>query len=551
MSSYKIDCPHCRAVLRSNKQVPAGTKVNCAKCGLSFTTPVEPNLDTAITAQPMPAGDPEPAPRSQRGILVLVTAFGLFLLAAGGACVYVLMADTRPAETVAQHQEPYEQPEIKFGPAPEIKFSEQPENKVPAKNPVERKPVEKKKTPEPAPPASPEDKGLFTFSFNQVTPGVTPRRVEAALDKGVTFLRSKQTASGSWTAGKGKHSIGYAALPGLTLLECKVPATEPVIVKAADFVRKLSPSLHDTYDLGLAILFLDRLGEKGDEALIQTLALRLVAGQTSGGGWDYTCPTLTADEAQILLKFLKQQGTPVAAESLPEKLQTLPVVVNQGKGKGQGILRGGRDDNSNTQFALLGLWAARRHGVPTESTLLQSHQRFDTTQNKDGGWGYQFKAATTNTMTNVGLLGLALGHGAEFAQVKKKTDKASAADPSIQRGLRALGKFIGEPTEKETPAMVNMYFLWSVERVAMLYNLRTIGNKDWYAWGAQILLAHQKDDGSWQSAKYHGSTPVIDACFGLLFLRRSNLVQDLTDNLNLILAISDPDVAPGPRNKKQ
>lgn len=35
-----------------------------------------------------------------------------------------------------------------------------------------------------------------------------------------------------------------------------------------------------------------------------------------------------------------------------------------------------------------------------------------------------------------------------------------------------------------------LYYLWSVERVAMLYNLQLIGQKDWYRWGADHLIAH-------------------------------------------------------------
>ena len=34
------------------------------------------------------------------------------------------------------------------------------------------------------------------------------------------------------------------------------------------------------------------------------------------------------------------------------------------------------DDNSNSQFALLALWAARRHGVAGERALLLADQRF-------------------------------------------------------------------------------------------------------------------------------------------------------------------------------
>lgn len=34
----------------------------------------------------------------------------------------------------------------------------------------------------------------------------------------------------------------------------------------------------------------------------------------------------------------------------------------------------------------------------------------------------------------------------------------------------------------------NLYFLWSLERVAVLYGLETIGNHDWYVWGSDALI---------------------------------------------------------------
>jgi hypothetical protein len=54
--------------------------------------------------------------------------------------------------------------------------------------------------------------------------------------------------------------------------------------------------------------------------------------------------------------------------------------------------------------------------------------------------------------------------------------------------------------------------------------LPTIGNKDWYAWGSEILLAAQEADGSWRGR--FGAD--IDTSFALLFLRRANLTSDLT-----------------------
>ena len=45
------------------------------------------------------------------------------------------------------------------------------------------------------------------------------------------------------------------------------------------------------------------------------------------------------------------------------------------------------------------------------------------------------------------------------------------------------------------------YFLWSLERVAVAYGLETIGNHDWYAWGARALLATQEKDGGWRASQ--------------------------------------------------
>jgi hypothetical protein len=68
------------------------------------------------------------------------------------------------------------------------------------------------------------------------------------------------------------------------------------------------------------------------------------------------------------------------------------------------------------------------------------------------------------------------------------------------------------------------YLLWSVERVAVAYSLPTIGKKDWYAWGSELLLDAQHVDGGW-TGKFDSG---VDTSFALLFLRRVNLTRDLT-----------------------
>jgi hypothetical protein len=477
--------------------------------------------------------------------------------------------------------------------------------------------------------------------------GVDQARIDAAIANGVAYLKKQQAGNGTWGGGP---IIGYTALAGLTLLECKVPAADPHVLKAAGYVRNNCANLMTTYELSLAILFLDRLGNPKDKAIIQGMALRLLAGQNEAGGWTYASHVhLTPPEMHQLLLFLKShrppappakaihvpaepgkqvalpdmpgkqvQGkpdddpfkqladllkpakvlqdpssprpsageggvkgdpkndkpvegqvkkpadkpgtppgkkpedkpdptaaakkvTPININTLPARVQKLPIVrVNAEKGKLQPA-RTRPGDNSNTQFALMGLWAARRHDVPTEYALELAMKRFVDSQDKnDGGWGYLMIHPTKNTMTCVGLIGLAMGHGVN-ADVGK--DKAKLGDPAIQKGLAALGQFIGVPSMDPIPlpAMENLYFLWSVERVAMLYDLKTIGGKDWYGWGAQTLLPNQHADGSWTGGKYHGSAAHTDTCFALLFLKRSNLVPDLTENLRLYMVIRDPE----------
>jgi hypothetical protein len=187
-------------------------------------------------------------------------------------------------------------------------------------------------------------------------------------------------------------------------------------------------------------------------------------------------------------------------------------------------------DNSNTQFALLALWVARRYDVAAECPILLSYQRFLKQQNADGGWGYRDGEATKNTMTCAGLLGLAMGPGMLPAASKDKHD-----ENAIETGLSALSRYIQPPSDDPNakPAMESMYFLWSVERVGVLFDRKKIGGKEWYAWGVQMLLANQHADGHWLGQQYEGSVDVLDTCFALLFLKRSNLVADLTENLRI------------------
>ena len=130
-------------------------------------------------------------------------------------------------------------------------------------------------------------------------------------------------------------------------------------------------------------------------------------------------------------------------------------------------------------------------------------------------------------MTFAGLLGLAVGRG-----ISKSNDgpRALLQDNAIDKGLSFLSKRIGQPGR--TPGRIgadahgDLYYLWSLERVAVVYNLKSIAGKEWYRWGADVV-AGQQPNGSW----YDRFDNIVDTSFALLFLKRANIVQDLTSKL--------------------
>ncbi|MCI0379757.1 MAG: hypothetical protein L0215_19305 [Gemmataceae bacterium] len=380
------------------------------------------------------------------------------------------------------------------------------------------------------------------------------KKINNAIDRGVHYLKEFEVGQ------REERRLGAIALIGWTLLESGCTAQDAKVKEIAEEVRQLAIGARYTYSLSLAIIFLDKLGDGGDLPILDTLTLRLLAGQSKEGGWNYHCPNPNEQEQQRLRQLVADmKAKRDKGEKLPVVERDLKELTKDWQRQWQTLVVGPQialdisveGDNSNTQFAMMAVWVARRHGLPVQQALATVEKRFRDSQRDGGEWGYTTAKPppvppgvklnlpgqdSDPSMTCAGLLGLALGQGL------KNQAKDLAKDPVAKKGLAYLEKQLDEgvgPNAGPVKLGGNIYYyLFSMERMAVVYDLKKIGKNDWYVEGAKYLIAAQGVNGGW-SGKYteYGS----DTCFALLFLKRANVAEDLTEILTGIVRKKAPD----------
>jgi Ca-activated chloride channel family protein len=354
---------------------------------------------------------------------------------------------------------------------------------------------------------------------------VEDKEIAVAIKRGVDCLKEAQADQGYWDEpAQLEHRLGMTALAALALMENGVARDAPAISRAREIVAELALASDQTYDLALAILFLARCqqGGRGEaDSLIQTLGGRLAAGDHEGM-WTYTVPQ-RRDEPEVTPSRSRRGEGRRAARRAP--------------------FRTGVGDNSNTQFALLGLWAAGRHGFDSDLPLESIDHHFRSSQLGDGHWGYRLGMSGSDSMTCAGLMGLAIAASRPSLaerQTARARGAALAADPAFIAALKAVSQDARGASDQS-----EIYYLWSLERVCVALGLRSLDGFDWYTHGARILIDRQRNDGSWHDR--WGRLPATS--LALLFLRKANLAFEIDRVLRLPSSERDHNVvrtsAPG------
>ena len=293
---------------------------------------------------------------------------------------------------------------------------------------------------------------------------VTSSDVSLAIERGVAYLRRVQDESGYWKYQNNTYNQGVTGLALLALRATGAPTSDASLRAGVRYLGgNVQVSTRRTYQYSCMIMGLAACDPNRNRNAIANYATWLAQAQLGNGMWSYDGP--------------------------------------------------GRGDNSNTQFAILGLKAAMDAGVRVPETVLRrANTHFRNSQQGDGGWGYTPGQAATGSMTTAGLTGLYVT-GAALAP-ERATCGVHKRDRSIEGGLTWLGN---NWSIRQNPGRGGgswlYYYLYGVERVGVLSGRRTIGGRDWFREGATFLVGAQKRDGSWG-----GGT--LDTIFALLFLAK-------------------------------
>lgn len=314
------------------------------------------------------------------------------------------------------------------------------------------------------------------------------REVNAAIDRGVRWLRARQNRDGSFTA---SHAVSYrageTALCAYTIAQAGGREDDRVMGPALSYLRANPPV--KTYSAGVTMLLLAELEGGADDPLAQETLEKIIDWERSNprGAWGYP---------------------------------------------------NGRIDLSNVQFAALGLWAANRMGLdvplglcqrvvvttverflqePREASAALKEAESRKGRSKAGETmvaGFTYEMGGGEARGSMTVAGVAVNRIMERIHGRRLGRKAFNLMRSAER--HALGWLEENLSFTQNPGAGGwpLYYLWGVERMAAFMEIDLLFGRDWYQEGARHLLDKQKADGGW-------SNNLHDTCFALLFLARA------------------------------
>jgi hypothetical protein len=331
---------------------------------------------------------------------------------------------------------------------------------------------------------------LILFLLGTVTRAhaeVTAEQVREAIQRGVNYLKSQQGSTrGGWRE-RPTQPGGVSALCTLALLESGERPDSPAVDRALAYLRGLGePSA--TYAAALQIMAFCAAEPKKDLLLIRRNAEFLTSTQIAGGpaegSWTYG--------------------------------RTGPKVSG---------------DNSNSQFALLGLYEAEQVGIEIDDRVWQrAAEYWRRCQHESGAWSYDGaglqRATGSMTCAGIGAMVIASGqvHEGDSRVVGQSIECCGPQQDQIpiEQGIQWLASQFSVQVNPGTASPSALfYYLYGLERAGRLTGRRFIGRHDWYREGAEMLVRQQDQlTGFWRGQGLGEDDELVATSLALLFLAK-------------------------------
>ena len=320
--------------------------------------------------------------------------------------------------------------------------------------------------------------------------------IERAIKSGTQALIAQSQGAGPADVGLNND---HTALVLYTLVHSGISLENETVQKLLS--KALGASFTGTYQVSLTAAALAAIDPWKHQSKLAQCAQYLVDWQCDNGQWGYgekydpPAPSTPGDGgakrtiARLLIKRIKKLG-------------------------------GLAGDNSNSQYAALGLKAAAAGGCDVEAPALnRAIEWWEKSQQKDGGWSYEINGADTPKVGSYGSM--TAGGVSSLIMLKHLKNSEPKVVTSVQRGLSWLTDHFTVEKNPKAPSGSeewHHYFLYAMERVGDLYPTEKFGKRAWYAIGATRLIETQQADGTWRGA--NAGLSIADTCFALLFLER-------------------------------